>query len=732
MYKMRRGLGKIALIAIIAAIIAGCGSKNENTDVINIQEEINDSGITIGELENETGTDVVLVMDESGSMLQADKDRIAIEGAKLFIDMEKMVNANVALVEFSNILKSTGLLDVSQQDNKNAIKTILDNISYGGTAHTDTGAGLLEAVSLLEQSGNHKDKTIILFTDGKTDIDIGTEGRTIADSIQDVDKAIETARENGYTIYCIGLNSNGGVDEAELARIAISTGGKYLIATDVSIITDFFEQIFAHIGDADIETLEEFVADGEHRGVHFLIDNTNILEANIVILSSKEIEDVTLIDPAGTQVSLLQDERVIFTKSKKYTLVKLRNPQVGEWEVNVKGVQGDAIKIGKIFNYDLNLIVDVSSVQITHGEAVTVDAYLTSGGEAITENDFYNTLSAMVMLYNVNTGETVDQDMVVSEKERTSLQIILYPEKPGNYELGVHMEGSGFYRNSEFVPLEVSKKNVKIINEIGTVELHPGKTKELHLDEYFQDEYGEKISYEVVVESPLIKAQIEESLLKLTASDVVRTNMLIYADNGASNRMCKEVLVLSNTFMESYGFVIYLVLFLVIVFIVLLLIQKYNVKAEGVLLIEMESCHRNEYGTSDIIKYEIQNSIQVNSIGRHGFRLQHLFSLLPGYYIEFDEEKKESFNQCVQSVFAEAGKIKIKGSRKKFELTIINKSDKVQFVERNAVSSKRKLTLSLTEGRQSASKAHEKKLGIRFLITGTEDYQQLNIVYRKM
>ena len=34
-------------------------------------------------------TDVVLIMDESGSMAFADKERIAVEAAKMFIDMEK-------------------------------------------------------------------------------------------------------------------------------------------------------------------------------------------------------------------------------------------------------------------------------------------------------------------------------------------------------------------------------------------------------------------------------------------------------------------------------------------------------------------------------------------------------------------------------------------------------------------------------------------------------------------
>ena len=65
-------------------------------------------------------------------------------------------------------------------------------------------------------------------------------------------------------------------------------------------------------------------------------------------------------NPSGETVDLKSDEKVVFTKSDKYTIVKLILPQIGEWCVNVKGVDGDAIKIGRIFNYDLKLVVEVS------------------------------------------------------------------------------------------------------------------------------------------------------------------------------------------------------------------------------------------------------------------------------------------------------------------------------------------------------------------------------------
>lgn len=218
---------------------------------------IEDSGITIGELEDSIGTDVVLLMDESGSMVKADENRIAIEGAKLFIDMEKLINANIALIEFSNNTVASKMVEMTQQ-NKEYLKGILDGVNYEKTAHTDIGAGLLESVDMLNGSGDNRNKSIILFTDGKTDIDAGTPGRSTEDSENDVRAAVQEAQEKGYKIYCIGLNDNGSVDEKELKTITEATGGQYLIASNVDDITTFFEKIFGTIGDSDVGKLKEF------------------------------------------------------------------------------------------------------------------------------------------------------------------------------------------------------------------------------------------------------------------------------------------------------------------------------------------------------------------------------------------------------------------------------------------------------------------------------------------
>lgn len=237
--KKTRKMKWIFLVLLMTTILSGCG-REEQRDEEATDAEQQPPIVMVGDSEQNRGTDVVLVMDESGSMRKADKERLAIEAAKLFVDMEKTSNASIALVEFSNKVVSSGLLDTSQQENKNQLKEVLDGVRYSAPAHTDTGAGLLEAVSVLDGSDVRNEKVIILFTDGKTDIDAGTPNRTIEDSLNDVNTAIQEAAQKGYKIYCIGLNADGKVDEEMLRNIAASTDGQYKIATDVNDLPDFF------------------------------------------------------------------------------------------------------------------------------------------------------------------------------------------------------------------------------------------------------------------------------------------------------------------------------------------------------------------------------------------------------------------------------------------------------------------------------------------------------------
>lgn len=716
---------------LMIALLTACAGKGEEESTEQREEDY--KGITVGNAAS-TGTDVVILMDESGSMIKADTDRIAIEGAKLFVDMEKLDNAKIGLVEFSNVIRSTGLLDMSEQSGRESIKAVMNGISYSGKAHTDTGAGLLEAISLLEQSGSYEKRSIILFTDGRTDIDAGTEGRTTEDSLADVDKAIQAAQEKGYTIYCIGLNDNNSVDLEQLAKIATETGGQYLVTTDVSSITDFFERIFADIGNSDISSLDEYVSDGEYHEVRFKIDNANVMEANIVILSSKEVEDVTLQNPSGETVDLKSDEKVVFTKSDKYTIVKLILPQTGEWCVNVKGVDGDAIKIGRIFNYDLKLVVEADRTELTTEGEVNLKAYLATVDTPLQDSAFYQTMTGYVQITD-QTEESWEESLEWDETEKCMMKSGLKFETFGNYNLRVHLEGNGFYRDSEDIPVYVSKDAPVIVKSLSEIKLHQDKTKEVDLSEYFEDKEGSAVTYEVNVDSDEVKAEIEGSVLRLTAEKPMEGKLYIYADNGAVENTGIQVKLVCEAPGKWLKVLAVLVAAVAVLIGLLVMLRKRGIMLSGNFKLSVEESRENSAGTNDIRYYNIPMTIPVSSFCKHSrymFTINDLLEILPQYYDVLDKDEKDAFLACIQVIPSnESKKVKIQGSKQSYELYVINNSSEVKLLENQVETSKKTLQVRLSNevNGMPMAMAREKKFAIRFTRDG-KNYVQINVGYQ--
>ena len=198
------------------------------------------------------GTDIVLAMDISSSMLATDLRPTRFEAAKEVA--QKFVNQrtddNIGLVVFSGESLSLMPLTNDRAAVVNAIANVKTGMLNDGTA---IGDGLSSAINRLV-SGNAKSKSIILLTDGTNnagDVAPATAARIAA--------------QKGIRIYTIGVGTNGSItisdpygfssttmetkiDEQALKNIASITKGKYFRATD----NDKLKQIYQ-----EIDTLEK-------------------------------------------------------------------------------------------------------------------------------------------------------------------------------------------------------------------------------------------------------------------------------------------------------------------------------------------------------------------------------------------------------------------------------------------------------------------------------------------
>ncbi len=193
------------------------------------------------------GTDIVLCLDISSSMLATDLAPTRFQAAKDVA--RKFVNQrpddNIGLVVFSG--ESLSLMPLTAD--KSAVINAIANVNMGALNDgTAIGDGLSSAINRLV-SGKAKSKSIILLTDGTNNA--GDVAPTTAAQI---------AKQKGIKIYTIGVGTNGSIsipdpygfsstrmetkiDEQALKGIADLTKGKYFRATDSKMLNDIFAEI---------------------------------------------------------------------------------------------------------------------------------------------------------------------------------------------------------------------------------------------------------------------------------------------------------------------------------------------------------------------------------------------------------------------------------------------------------------------------------------------------------
>ena len=201
---------------------------------------------------NTEGTDIVIALDISGSMLARDFEPNRIEAAKRVAAnfIQGRTSDNIGLVIFAG----ESLTGVPMTGDRAPLITYASNINVGmledGTA---IGDGIATSLNRIKD-GKAKSRSIILITDGSNNSGTVTPL-----------SAAEVAKEMGVKIYTIGVGTNGKalspsydmfgritytpqevvIDEATLKSIANTTGGKYFRATNNDVLIDVFSEIDA-------------------------------------------------------------------------------------------------------------------------------------------------------------------------------------------------------------------------------------------------------------------------------------------------------------------------------------------------------------------------------------------------------------------------------------------------------------------------------------------------------
>lgn len=407
--------------------------------------------------------DAVLVVDVSNSMNSSDRKKIGNEAMKMFVDMLSAKGDKVGIVAYTDrIEREKALLEIQSDADKQDLKQFIDQLNRG--TYTDIAVGVQEAVKVLEHGADPThEPMIVVLADGNNALNKKSK-RTQQQSDEELNQALADAKSKNIPIYTIGLNADGKLNKEALADLSNKTGGKSFSTNTADDLPQILSEIFASHLKLKIVPIQSITANGSYQDVIVNVPNSNVLEANISIMSSKPV-DIKLSDPSGSNISIPSND-VLLSKSKSYSLVKLLKPEQGDWKLQVKGVAKNKIDINLVFNYDLELAMDAISQQAYKpGDKIDIKSYLTSNGQKLQNTAVYKNMNAVLVAKDLDSGDTKEFPLQNAGDHFEGTYEV--PDKH-EYELKIRAEEKSFYRETK--PVKISAKT----GGAGTTSAEPG------------------------------------------------------------------------------------------------------------------------------------------------------------------------------------------------------------------------------------------------------------------
>lgn len=178
--------------------------------------------------EQKADTDVVFVLDDSGSMVYNDTNNMRKKATSTFIASMPETDS-VGIISFTSLnpKKLLPLAKATAEGKSNADLALNNLENYG---RTDGSWGLHEGIEMLKKVNDNNIKCIIFLTDGED-----------TDYKYSYNNIIETAQSEGITIFTIGLKNY--INGSRLDEIATKTGGKFFEIDNLSELNECYERI---------------------------------------------------------------------------------------------------------------------------------------------------------------------------------------------------------------------------------------------------------------------------------------------------------------------------------------------------------------------------------------------------------------------------------------------------------------------------------------------------------
>ena len=289
---------------------------------------------------SDRGTDVVLVVDNSGTIWN--KQKLRNSALRTAVHLAVGSDTRIGCVYFADhIYKYFSLTDVSDEASfKNVSEKYLDFTEQDiNNMYTNIGRGLEKGIELFENQDENRRRIVIVLSDGIND----GKGTTPYSYQQEADALTEQQtqilRDKNIELYCVAIDGGGQTDEDYLRQMV-----NYFDITN----TYDKERCFWVKQDNLNELYDRFIhifysLRGDVRYSQVYPDAEGVYSFSLPQLNVKRVQAYVNTGDAKVTLSNAAGDQVVEWKEHGSTFVSADDPSPGEWTLQVLPSDGASL-----------------------------------------------------------------------------------------------------------------------------------------------------------------------------------------------------------------------------------------------------------------------------------------------------------------------------------------------------------------------------------------------------
>ncbi len=421
---------------------------------------------TVAGAEENRELDLVMVLDQSGSMAENDPNGMMKEAATMLTAMMPAKMSRVGIISFNREqTEVVGLTELSEQETLEDIADAIDDIEYVGG--TDIGNAVADAVGMFGKDDGRV-HAILVLSDGRNDF--GIDRNAEQESDERLNDALVEAQSQGCQIYCLGFGAEmantDDVPYQKLTKIATDEE-KVSTETDPANIHSYFVRMLADL----LGGIPNSITNGE-------IDiEPNVKEANIYLSSSEDISDVdiSLTDPHGSELPMENGDMLRFYRSDYSGVIKLFKPEPGIYKITIGSSDVNIVSVGYLPSYEYLLsssIEDGAGNEITQIEnqgTAFVKTVIQQDGQDITDPEVYDGVTVTADITALDTGDV--KTVTLSPQEDGTMGAEAVFDHVAVYRIDITAEADTFHL-TDTLEIQANQRGISLIGQLEKKEIN--------------------------------------------------------------------------------------------------------------------------------------------------------------------------------------------------------------------------------------------------------------------